>query len=209
MEISTGKVETLVYREEYDGKGSGTVYNNILYYNYMYRTEAPTGEMLTPETATPLHGGFYIRNLSTGEEKEYKDMTVFGVVLGHFSPDRMIAQDRKNGKLCLFDNETEKFINIADYDYGSYTEDEKDALFTQNSKTNFLTRFNFESGELSQMPYSENSGIYPSLAHTVGNTVWLMMSDSEGDLRHAYIAREDFFAGKFDNLIFIKEIDLR
>ena len=79
------------------------------------------------------------------------------------------------------ENSFRQLYLIADYDYGSYTEDEKDALFTQNSKTNFLTRYNFESGELSQMPYSEDSGIYPSLAHTVGNTVWLMMSDSEGD----------------------------
>lgn len=209
IEISTGKVETFVYREEYDGYGSGAVYENTLYYNYRYHTEAPTGELLTPETAPPMYGGFYIRDLSTGEEKEYENMVVFGVALGHFSPDRMIARDWKNGKLCRFDNETGKFIDIADYNYGSYTEDDKDALFIQSEEAEFLTRYNFVTGELSQIPYSEDSGIFPGGTHTVGNTVWLTLYDSNENLLHAYIDRDDFFSGRFENIKIIKEIELQ
>ena len=209
IEISTGKVETLLYREEYDGYGGGTVYDNILYYNYTYHNEAPTGEMLTPETAPPMQGGFYIRDLSTGEEKEYKGMTAFGMALGHFSPNKIVLRDWKNNNLCRFDSETGKFTYIADYDSGSYTEDGKDALFIPNDKAEFLIKYNFETGELSKIPYSEESGIFLSLTHTVGNTVWAEISDPEGSLVHAYMDRDDFFAGKFENINKIKEVNLQ
>lgn len=209
IEISTGKVETLVYREEYDGYGCGAVYENTLYYNYRYHTEAPTGELLTPETAPPWHGGFYIRDISTGEEKEYENMTVFGVSLGHFSPDRMVAWDWKNDKLCRFDNETEKFIDIADYNCGEYTEDDKYVLFTESEESEILMRYNFVTGEISQIPYSQDSGIYLDVTHTVGNTVWVILSDQEGNIQHGYTDRDDFFSGKSKNVKIIKEAELQ
>ncbi|MCM1062424.1 MAG: hypothetical protein NC452_19385 [Eubacterium sp.] len=209
MEISTGKIETLVYREEYDGYGGGAVYGDNLYYNYRYHAEAPTGEMLTPETAPEMYGGFYIRDLLTGDEKEYENMIVFGAALGHFSPDRMIARDWKNGKLCRFDSETDAFIEIADYNLGSYTEDEKDAVFAQNDEAEFWIKYNFESGELSQIPCCENNKISPSCTHTVGNTVWAELSDSDGKRLYAYMDRADFFAGNFENIKTVKEVELQ
>ncbi len=209
IEISTGKIETLLFREEYDGYGIGTVYDNTLYYDFSYHNEPPTGEALTPEAAPPWQGGFYIRNLSTGEEKEYKNVSALGIGLGHFSPDRIIISDRDNNKLCRFDCETGKFIEIADYDSGSYTEDERDALFLPNNESEFLMRYSFESGELSKIPYSSDSGISPKLTHTVGNTVWAEKYDSEGEHIYAYMDRNDFFAGKFDNINMIEEVKLQ
>ena len=210
IEISTGNIETLVYREEYSGMGSGTVYGNILYYtlNY-YATEVSGDEPLTPETAPPRQCEFCIRDLSTGEEKVYKDMAGYSPVFCNFSPDRIIVCDRKTGKLCRFNSETEAFTDIADFNQGSYTEDGTDALFLPSGDAEFMIRYNFESGEISQIPFSKDKDIYPSLTHIVGNTAWTTFNNPDGDLLNAYIDRDDFFEGKFENFKIIKEAELQ
>lgn len=210
IEISTGNIETLICREEYDGRGSGTVYDNILYYTLMYRlTENPTDEVFDPETVPPLQCEFCIRDLSTGEEKVYKDMAAYSPVFCNFSPDRIIVRDRKTGKLCRFNSETETFTDIADFDQGSYTEDGTDALFLPSGDAEFLIRYNFESGEISQIPFSKDKAVYPSLTHIVGNTAWTTFSNPDGDSLNAYIDRDDFFEGKFENFKIIKEAELQ
>lgn len=212
IDIFTGKAETLVSREEYDGIGGGTVYNNTVYYNYSYHTEPPTGEMLTPETAPKQYGGFYVRNLSTGEEKAYENISVLGESFDYFSPDRIMCYDKANKKLCLFDPETETFNNIADYNMNGYTADGKNALFIQDPDSGFWTNYNFETGELTQIkPNSGDLDIHPNFAHAVGNTVWLEVASAiDGNsLRHAYIDRDDFFAGTFENAKLIKEAELK
>lgn len=212
IDISTGKVETLVSREEYDGLGGGTVYQNTVYYIYSYHIEPPTGEMLTPETAPKLYGGFYVRDLSTGEEKEYENISVLGESFDYFSPDRIMCYDKANKKLCIFAPETGTFNNIADYNMNGYTADGKNSLFIQNSDSEFWTNYNFETGELTQIQcYTGDLDIHPNFAHTVGNTVWLDVSptDNGNSLRHAYIDRDDFFAGKYENARLIKEAELK
>lgn len=210
IDISTGKIETLVNREEYNGRGGGTVYQNTLYYNYTYNMEPSTGEMLTPETSPKLYGGFYIRDLSTGEEKEYENKSALGESFEYFSPDRIMCYDSENKKLCLFEPETETFNNIADYNMNGYTADGKNALFIQSSDSEYWTGYDFETGELTQIqPYTGDLDIHPNFAHAVGSTVWLdVFPADDSSLRHAYINRNDFFAGKFENVKLIKEVEL-
>ncbi len=210
IDISTGNVETLVSREEYNGRGGGTVYQNTLYYNYSYNIEPPTGELLTFETAPKSYSGFYIRDLSTGEEKGYKDISAMGESYEYFSPDGIICYDSENDKLCRFVPETETFNNIAHYNMNGYTADGKNALFIQSSDSEYWTGYDFETGELTQLqPYAGDFDIHPNLTHTVGNTVWLeVVSADDSSLRHAYIDRNDFFAGKFEIIKLIKEVEL-
>lgn len=212
VEIPTGSIETLVYREDYDGGGYGAVYDNVLYYYYSYYTEKSTGEMITPDTKPRTSKiAFYTKDLSTGEEKEYQDMSLLGAKLGHLSSDRIMVYDNKNKKLLRFNTETEEFKEISDFDYskGSYTEDENYAVFGQDDNEKFFSVYNFESGEISQVPYPSVLKISLNLVRIVGDTVWMDISDSNGDLSHYYIGREDFYAGKFENISKIKDVDLQ
>ncbi|MDE7360302.1 MAG: hypothetical protein K2N38_00020 [Oscillospiraceae bacterium] len=212
IDILTGEIETLIYREEYDGIGRGTVYENVVYYSYKYHDVPPTGEMLTPETAPPRCGGFYIRDLSTGEEKFYEDIWPFPDSYIHFSLDKIMADDGKSDKICLYDPETDTFKAIADHYNGGYTSDGKDALFAENTDSKFWTRYNFETGELTQIPgYTGYPRIFPQSARTIGNTTWVNPDSLPGDrnLRHGYVDRDDFYAGKFENIMMIKEVELQ
>lgn len=210
IEISTGKVETLLYREDYDGRGSGTVYGNVLYYNYFFHTEPTPDELLTSETATPLCGGFYVRDLSTGEEKEYPNISVYGMNLGHFSPDKIMAYQREKNKMCLLDLTAGNLTEIADFKFGEFTCDGKDALFTEKGDSESLLKYSFESGELTRIPYPKDiEGIFIGGARILGNTAWLPLYGSDGILRYGYVDRDDFFEGNFDNLKTIKEPELK
>lgn len=208
IDLSTGKIETLVAREEYDGYGSGTRCGEALFYNYSYHIEPTTGEMLTPDTAPERYGGFYVRDLSAGEEKEYKNVSAMR--LDRFSPKAIMCYDRENEKLCLFDPEGGTFSNIADYDLGGYTADEKDALFVSNSDPDHWTRYNFETGDLTQIQrYNSEFDVSLNLVRVIGDTVWLVAGYEDNYPRWAYIDRNDFFEGKFENIKLIKEIELQ
>ena len=212
IDILTGEIETLVYREEYDGIGNGTVYENVLYYSYKYHDVPPTGELLTPETAPPRRGGFYIRDLSTGEEKLYEDIWPFVDSYIHFSPDTIIADNGNNDKISVYDPETDSFKDIADHLNGGCASDGKDAMFAENTDSKFWTRYNFETGELTQVPaYTGYPRIWPNSATTIGNTTWVIPDSLPGDqhIRNGYVDRDDFFAGNFDNLKMIKELELQ
>lgn len=211
IDLSTGEVETLLYREEYSGRGNGTVYENVLYYSYVYYDVPDSGEMLTPETAPPKRGGFYIRDLSTGEEKFYEGFLPFGDSYNYFSPNNIMAADLNSDKIYLFDPETETFNPIADYLTGAYTSDGKDAMFDEYYGSDVWTRYNFETGELTQFPscYNERPEIFLNGVHEVGDTVWLEFDSEEGFFQHAYIDRDDFYNGKFDSFKMIKEVELK
>lgn len=209
IDLSTGEIETLVTREEYDGNGGGVRYNDTVYYNYTYHMEPSTGELYTEETTPELYGGFYVRNLSTGEETEYKNIVLMN--LDHFSPEAMICYDRENDDLRLFDPESGTFSSIADYNPSGFTTDGKDALFAQDPDSEYWTRYNFETGELTQMPrYDGEPDFHLNMAHTVGDTVWLQIFSQDGFFQsYAYIDRDDFFSGKFENIKLIKEVELQ
>ena len=202
--LSDGNIDTLLYREEYDAYVSGILCDNILCFNYSYYNEPSTGELETPETHRRSQGGFYIQDISTGEEKFCEGKNALGITLGHFSPNKFIALDRERNKLCLFDGDKGEFADIADCDMISYTEDEKDALFTLSKEDEYFTRYNFESGELSQIPRPKGKELYLNMTHIVGNTVWVELGDSKG-----YISRDDFFDGKFENIKVIEEAELQ
>ena len=207
IDLSTGEIETLVTREEYSGYGGGLRYNDTVYYNYAYHIVPSTGEMYTEETAPELYGGFYVRDLTSGKETEYKNIVLMN--LDHFSPETMICYDRENKKLCLFYPESGTFSNsIADYNLGGFTTDGKDALFAENTNSEYWTRYNFETGELTQIPcYDGELDFSLNSARTVGDTVWLDYSVADSNfLGHAYIDRDDFFSGKFENIKPIKEV---
>lgn len=207
IEMSTGKIETLVTREEYEGYGSGVVYDNVLYYNYRYSKVPPTGEALTTETAPKRYGGFYIRDLESGEEKEYEDMSAYGVAYAYFSPDRIIAQKGSSNQLYRLNIETGESVCVSDnYALGCYGEDETNAYFGQEDGK--MAIYNFESGEKTQVPVPDD--IHISQIHILGNTVWLDVSDAEGNnARQSYIDKDDFAAGKFENIKEIKKMELQ
>ena len=133
IDLSTGEIETLLYREESDGRGRGVIRENVLYYSYIYRDVPTSGEMLTAETTPPLRGGFYIRDLSTGEEKFYDGFLPFTGGYDYLSSDNIniIAQDINSDKIYLFDPETETFNAIADCTTGGYTTEGKYAMFEE------------------------------------------------------------------------------
>lgn len=202
IDIKTGNVETLLTREEYDGYGHAALVGEKLYYNYTYHIEPPTGEMYTPETAPELYGGFYIRDLSTGEEKEFQNIQAYGTSYDYFAPEAIVGYDRVNHKLCRFDPETETFSVFADYNNDGYASDGKDALFASDPE--HWTRYNFETGELSPMPrYSGENAFELYSAYPVGDTVWLNLGDSLKS--SAYMSRDDFFNGKFDNITMLPD----
>lgn len=209
IDLSTGEIETLIYREEYDGRGRGTIHENVLYYSFIYHDVPPTGEMLTSETAS-LRGGFYIRDLSTDEEKFYEGFLPFSDSYDYFSLDHIMAQEISSDMIYLFDPETKTFNAVANCDIG-YTSDGKDAMFVENHDSEFWTRYNFETGELTQFPsYKGSPEIFLNGVYEVGDTVWLTVDPGDGNsLRHAYIDRDDFYNGKFDNFKMIKEVELK
>ena len=212
IDISTGEIETLLYREEYEGIGRGTVRENILYYSFAYRDVPSTGEMHTLETAPPKRGGFYILDLSTGEEKFYEGFLPFTDSYDYFSLNHIMAADINSDKIYLFDPETETFNPIADYRTGGYTTDGEYAMFDEYYGSDVWTRYNFETGEFTQFPscYNERPEIYLNGVHEVGDTVWLTVDPGDGSsLQHAYIDRDDFYNGKFDNFKMIKEVELK
>lgn len=211
IDISTGEVETLVYREEYEGRGRGTLSENVLYYSYIYRDVPTSGEMLTVDTAPPLRGGFYICDLSTGGEKFYENMLPFGDSYDCFSLNNIMAQDINSDTIYLFDPETETFNAVANC-YIGYTSDGKDALFAETADSEFWTKYNFETGELSQIPaYKGELGVFLNGVCAVGDTVWLQVDPENGggSLQHAYIDRDDFYNGKFENIRRIKGVELK
>ena len=211
IDISTGEVETLLYREEYNGRGRGVVSGNVLYYSYIYHNVSTSGEMLTEDTAPPLHGGFYVRDLSTGEEKFYDGFLPFGDCFDCFSLNNLIAQEISSDAIYLFDPETETF-NAVSRCYVDYTSDGKDAMFEETDDPEFWTKYNFETGELSQIPvYTGDLGVFLNGAHAVGDTVWLLVDPENGSqsFQHAYIDRDDFYNGKFENIRRIKEVELK
>ena len=209
IDLSTGEIETLVAREEYDGYGNGVRYNDTVYYNYTYHMEPTRGKPLTVETAPKLYGGLYVRDLTTGEETEYENIVLLN--LDHFSPETMICYDRENKKLRLFDPESETFTDIADYNPSGFTTDGKDALFAENSDSEYWTCYNFETGELSQIPcYDGELNFSLNSARTVGDTVWLQIfSQDDYFLCNAYVDRDEFFSGNFENIKLIKGVELQ
>lgn len=206
IDISTGEIETLVAREDYDGWGSGARINDAVFYSYSYTLEPSTGELLTPETAPKKYGGFYVRDLATGEETEYEHKTPI-----YYDSDKVICSDRDKRKLCVFDIESKTFTDIADYDSGGYVGDGKDALFGAASDSDEWTHYNFATGELTQIPrYNGELEFSLNRAHVIGDTVWMQISfEGYPLMRQAYIDRDDFFAGKFENITFIKEAELQ
>lgn len=205
IDLSTKETETLLYREEYGGRGRGMIYENVLYYSYIYYDVPPTGELLTPETAPPQRGGFYVRDLSTGEEKLYEGFLPLGDSFEYFSPYTIMAQSIDDEKIYLFDPETETFNAVADCSGIGYTSDGKDAMFKEEQDSEFWTRYNFETGELTRLPIDEESlGIFLYGVHEVGDTVWLAV-----DTGYAYMDRDDFYNGKFENFKMIKEVELK
>lgn len=206
IDISTGEIETLVAREDYNGWGSGARINDAVFYSYSYNLEPPTGELLTPETEPKKYGGFYVRDLATGEETEYEHKTPI-----YYDSDKVICNDRDNKKLCVFDTESKTFTDIADYDGGGYAGDGKDALFGAAFDSDEWTHYNFETGELTQIPrFNGELKFILNTTHVIGDTVWMQI-ECEGYpiMRQAYIDRDDFFTGKFENITFIKEAELQ
>ncbi|MCM1299453.1 MAG: hypothetical protein NC203_10150 [Firmicutes bacterium] len=196
----TGNVETVVCREGYSATGSGTVYEDTLYYNFSYLLDSSTGESLTLENTPERYREFCILNMSTGEEKVYKDSMACGLTFGCFSPERVLCYDFNKDKMGRFYLDTEKFEIIGDYDNG-YIEDEKEALFVESMDSDYWTKYNFESGEITHIPAPDESlGIYLNGTVVVGGTVWFTLDLGEyNTLTDAYISRDDFFNGKFEN----------
>lgn len=208
IDTASGKVEYLVKRQDYNAHiGNAVLDGDILIYLYSYYTAPPSGEngYTDEEFYNTYRYGVYTVDLKTGEEKcltdGYDRMTLAYPCFDYFSYDRLIFYSDDTNELFRYNAEDGTFTHFARCANINiwYMSDDKSALFLENEEDSFFKRYDFDSGEITELPREGFAPVYLNGTIT-GEKAWLGYYDENGDYCTGYISRDDLMNGKYDDL---------
>ena len=221
IDLSSGDVTTLVEKEAYNASiWGGVIEDDTLYYAFSEYTDKLE---IDPETGEYVGGlklenvyryGYYALNTQDGSERKlsegYDCLSPIDTCFDHFSKDT-VCYSTTDDKLYKFNSNSGEFEYLADcYDASlNYVCDERDALFLKTPDAENYTRYNFETGELTEIPRRKCplGKIYLNGTYIIGDTAWFDYSADDGSYCMGYVARNEFFDGNFDNAVFAFDIN--
>ena len=221
IDLSSGDITTLVEKEGYNASiWGGIIEDDTLYYAFSEYTDKLEIDPETGEYAGGLKRedvyryGYYALNTKDGSERKlsavYDCLAPIAPCFDHFSKDT-VCYSMTDDKLYKFNSNSGEFEYVADcYNASSnYACDERDALFLKTPDAENYTRYNFETGELTEIPRRKCplGEIYLNSTYIIGDTVWFDYSADDGSYCMGYVDCNDFFDGNFDNAVFAFDLN--
>lgn len=221
IDLGSGNITTLVEKEGYNASiWGGIIENDTLYYAFSEYTDKLEIDPETGEFAGGLKRedvyryGYYALGTKDGSERKlsvgYDCLAPIDPCFDHFSKDT-VCYSMTDDKLYRFNSNSMEFEYLADcYNASSnYICDERDALFLKTPDAENYTRYNFETGELTEVPRRKCplGEIYLNGVHIIGDTAWFDYSADDESYCMGYVDRNDFFDGNFDNAVFAFDIN--
>ena len=210
INVSNGEVKTLVKRQDYNAKISNAVIDgDTLIYSYAYNTALPSGESgyTDEEWDNTYRYGVYSVDLNTGEEKclteGYDRMTLANSCFDYFSYDRLVFYSNDTNKLYRYsktDGSLTPFADCANINTW-YISDDRSALFLEKEDDDYFRRYDFESGNITDIPREGFTPVYLNGVIT-GEKAWLSYTDVSGEYCMGYMSRDDLMNGRYDGFKF-------
>lgn len=210
INMASGEVETLVKRQDYNARISNAVVDgDTLIYTFAYNTAPPSNRnnYTDEEWDKTYRYGVHCVDINTNEEecltKGYDRMTLANPCFDYFSYDRLIFFSGDTNKLYKYsedDGTLTPFAECANINTW-YISDDKSALFLENENDDFFRRYDFESGNITDIPREGFSPVYLNGVIT-GEKAWLAYTDDNDEYCMGYMSRDDLMNGRYDNFKF-------
>lgn len=216
VDLSNGEVKEVVRMQEYDMSIFYAAFDgDTLIYSYYYciipREDIPYGS----EWRQYCRTGVNMVDLKTGEEKRltegYERMGLAEASYDHFSRDNdnlIFYCVDTYGLYRYKDGEFTEFAKCWDTDR-FYMADSKSAIFQENKDDKFFKRYDFDSGEITEIPCENFTYKYLNGVIT-GDKAWFYgnyeditgeKNDSANyDSAWGYMSRDDLMNGNFTGL---------
>lgn len=210
INVASGEVKTLVKCQGYNAKISNAVIDgDTLIYTFAYNTVPPSdGSNYTDDEWNDTYRyGVFCVNMNTGEEKclteGYDRMTLANPCFDYFSYDRLIFFSTDTNKLYKYNNDDGSLTPFAECANINtwYISDDKYALFLENENDDFFRRYDFESGNIINIPRENFLPVYLNGVIS-GEKVWLAYTDDNDEYCMGYMSRDDLMNGCYDNFKF-------
>lgn len=145
--------------------------------------------------------------MNTGEEKclteGYDRMTLANSCFDYFSYDRLVFYSNDTNKLYRYsktDGSLTPFADCANINTW-YISDDRSALFLEKEDDDYFRRYDFESGNITDIPREGFTPVYLNGVIT-GEKAWLSYTDVSGEYCMGYMSRDDLMNGRYDGFKF-------
>ncbi|MCM1167782.1 MAG: hypothetical protein NC401_17480 [Ruminococcus sp.] len=221
IDLNSGDITTLVEKEGYNASiWGGVIEDDTLYYAFSeytdkLETDPETGEYTGELRREDVYRyGYYALDTKDGSERKlsegYDCLSPLEPCFDHFVKDT-VCYSTTDDKLYKFNSNSGEFEYLADcYNASSnYACDERDALFLKTPDAENYTRYNFETGELTEIPRRKCplGEMYLNGVYIIGDTAWFDYSTDDGSYCMGYTDRDEFFDGNFDNAVFAFDLN--
>ena len=210
IDVSNGEIKVLVKRQDYNARISNiAIMDNTLIYLYSYFTApSSSADGYTDEEWNEFYRyGVYAVDLNTGDEKcltdGYDRMALAGSCFDDFSYDRAVFYSTDTNKLYRYSEDVDTFtsfaecVNINNW----FISNNKYALFLEKPDDESFKRYNFETGETTEISRDGFVPVYLNGTIT-GDKVWFGYTDGNDAYCRGYMDCKDLMNGNYDGFKF-------